>query len=122
MWDWVGYIDPDFMLSVVTKGQWCSWSDTGANNPAYDKLYNQQGITVDPAKRQAIVYRMQKIIYDNFWYTQLVERARDRRPREELDGLRPAAERLLEALLHGTPRDVTEMTHRRGAGARGLLR
>ena len=29
MWDWVGYIDPDFMLSVVTKGQWCSWSDTG---------------------------------------------------------------------------------------------
>ena len=72
MWDWVGYIDPDFMLSVVTKGQWCSWSDTGANDPAYDKLYNQQGITVDPAKRQAIVYRMQKIIYDNFWYTQLV--------------------------------------------------
>jgi peptide/nickel transport system substrate-binding protein len=71
MWDWVGYIDPDFMLSVVTKGQWCSWSDTGANNPAYDKLYNQQGITVDPAKRKAIVYTMQKIIYDNFYYTQL---------------------------------------------------
>ena len=107
MWDWVGYIDPDFMLSVVTKGQWCSWSDTGANNPAYDKLYNQQGITVDPAKRKAIVYTMQKIIYDNFYYTQLVERAGDRRPREELDGLRPAAERLLEALLHGTPRDVS---------------
>ncbi len=52
MWDWVGYIDPDFMLSVVTRPQWCSWSDTGANNPAYDKLYNQQGTTVDPAKRQ----------------------------------------------------------------------
>ena len=36
MWDWVGYIDPDFMLSVVTKGQWCSWSDTGWDNPDYD--------------------------------------------------------------------------------------
>ena len=49
MWDWVGYVDPDFMLSVVTRGQWCSWSDTGVNNPAYDKLYAQQGKTVDPS-------------------------------------------------------------------------
>ena len=71
MWDWVGYIDPDFMLSVVTKGQWCSWSDTGANNPAYDKLYDEQGITVDPEERKTLVYEMQKIIYDNFYYTQL---------------------------------------------------
>jgi peptide/nickel transport system substrate-binding protein len=72
MWDWAGYIDPDFMLSVVTKGQWCSWSDTGWDNPAYDKLYVQQGTTVDPAKRKAIVWKMQKMIYDNVVYTQLV--------------------------------------------------
>jgi len=72
MWDWVGYVDPDFMLSVVTRGQWCSWSDTGVNNPAYDKLYEQQGKTVDPAKRKALVYKMQKIVYDNVYYTQLV--------------------------------------------------
>jgi len=72
MWDWAGYIDPDFMLSVVTKGQWCSWSDTGWDNPAYDKLYAQQGSTVDQEKRKQIVYRMQQIIYDNFLYTQLV--------------------------------------------------
>jgi peptide/nickel transport system substrate-binding protein len=71
MWDWVGYFDPDFMLSVVTKGQWCSWSDTGANNPAYDKMYQQQGTTVDPDKRKSLVYAMQKIVYDNFYYTQL---------------------------------------------------
>ncbi len=71
MWDWVGYLDPDFMLSVVTKAQWCSWSDTGANNPAYDKLYNLQGVTVNPVFRKAIVYKMQKIVYDNFYYTQL---------------------------------------------------
>jgi peptide/nickel transport system substrate-binding protein len=72
MWDWVGYVDPDFMLSVVTKGQWCSWSDTGWDNPAYDKLYVQQGKTVDAAKRKEIVWKLQQMIYDNFIYTQLV--------------------------------------------------
>jgi peptide/nickel transport system substrate-binding protein len=73
MWDWVGYVDPDFQLSVVTKGQWCSWSDTGWDNPAYDKLYQQQGLAVDPQKRKAIVYKMQQMIWDNFVYTQLVQ-------------------------------------------------
>jgi peptide/nickel transport system substrate-binding protein len=72
MWDWGGYVDPDFMLSVVTKGQWCSWGDSGWDNPAYDKLYVQQGTTVSPAKRKAIVWKMQKMIYDNWVYTQLV--------------------------------------------------
>jgi peptide/nickel transport system substrate-binding protein len=71
MWDWVGYIDPDFMLSVVTRGQWCSWSDTGWVNAEYDRLYDLQGRTVDPKKREEIVHRMQQIIYDNFLYTQL---------------------------------------------------
>jgi peptide/nickel transport system substrate-binding protein len=73
MWDWVGYVDPDFMLSVVTKGQWCSWSDTGWDNPDYDKLYEEQGTTVDADKRAAIVQQMEKMIYDNWLYTQLVE-------------------------------------------------
>jgi peptide/nickel transport system substrate-binding protein len=72
MWDWVGYVDPDFMLSVMTRAQWCSWSDTGVNNPVFDKLYDQQGKTVNVAARRAIVYRMQKIVYDNVYYTQLV--------------------------------------------------
>jgi peptide/nickel transport system substrate-binding protein len=71
MWDWIGYVDPDFMLSVVTKGQWCSWSDTGWDNPDYDALYVQQGTTVDPEARREIVYEMQQMIYDNFLYTQL---------------------------------------------------
>jgi peptide/nickel transport system substrate-binding protein len=72
MWDWIGYVDPDFMLSVVTKAQWCSWSDTGWDNPEYDELYEQQGTAVDPEEREQIVWRMQEMIYDNFLYTQLV--------------------------------------------------
>ena len=71
MWDWIAGPEPDFQLSVVTKDQWCSWSDTGWDSPAYDKLYVQQGTTVNPAKRRAIIYKMQKMVYDNFVYTQL---------------------------------------------------
>jgi len=71
MWDWIAGPEPDFQLSVVTKDQWCSWSDTGWDNPAYDKLYLQQGTTVNPAQRRAIIYKMQKMVYDNFVYTQL---------------------------------------------------
>ena len=71
MWDWIAGPEPDFQLSVVTKAQWCSWSDTGWDNPAYDKLYVQQGVTVNPAKRRAIIYKMQKMVYDAFVYTQL---------------------------------------------------
>lgn len=71
MWDWVGYVDPDFMLSVVTKEQWCSWSDTGWDNPDYDAMYEEQGATIDPDGRRQIVYEMQQVIYDNVLYTQL---------------------------------------------------
>src|SRR4029450_12813570 len=66
MWDWIGYVAPDFMLSVVTKGQWCSWSDTGWDNPDYDKMYEQQATTVDPGEREQIGKEMQKSICDNF--------------------------------------------------------
>jgi len=86
MWDWVGYIDPDFMLSVVTKGQWCSWSDTGWDNPEYDALYQQQGTAVDPEKRKEIVWQMQEIIYDNFLYTQLTNHEAIDAHRKEWDG------------------------------------
>jgi peptide/nickel transport system substrate-binding protein len=72
MWDWVPYVDPDFQLSVVTKGQWCSWSDTGWDYPAYDALYKKQGVAADPEQRKQIVYEMQQMAYDNWVYTQLI--------------------------------------------------
>jgi peptide/nickel transport system substrate-binding protein len=89
MWDWVGYVDPDFMLSVVTKGQWCSWSDTGWDNPDYDKLYEEQGTTVDETKRAAIVQQMEQQIYDNFLYTQLVEEQYIDAHTKQWDGMDP---------------------------------
>jgi peptide/nickel transport system substrate-binding protein len=58
-WNWVGYVDPDFMLSVMTKDQWFSWNDTGYNDPAYDRMYEKQATTVDQDKRREIVWAMQ---------------------------------------------------------------
>src|SRR5207244_12314572 len=72
IWDWVAYPDPDFQLSVVTKGQWCSWSDTGWDNPAYDAMYKKQATLVDASARRKLVWQMDKIIHDNWLYTELV--------------------------------------------------
>ena len=64
MWDWHPLVDPDFMLSVLTTGQWGSWSDTGFSNAQYDALYKQQGLAINQADRVRIVHEMQKIAYD----------------------------------------------------------
>ena len=65
MWDWFPLVDPDFILSVLTKAQWGGWSDTGFDNTTYDKLYQEQGLAIEPAKRQQIVHQMQKIAFDD---------------------------------------------------------
>lgn len=65
MWDWFPLVDPDFILSVLTKAQWGGWSDTGFDNPTYDKLYQEQGLAIAPTKRLQIVHQMQKIAFDN---------------------------------------------------------
>ena len=72
MWDWVGYLDPDFVLSVVKCDQYGGWSDTGYCNPEYDKLYEEQGVTVDQEARKQIVWKMQEILYNDRPYIQLV--------------------------------------------------
>jgi peptide/nickel transport system substrate-binding protein len=71
MWDWIGNIDPDYILTVVNCNQYGNRSDTGYCNKAYDKLYAEQGVTLDPAKRKQIVWQMQKILYRDKPYIQL---------------------------------------------------
>ena len=90
MWDWIGYVDPDFMLSVVTKGQWCSWSDTGWDSPEFDAFYDKQGTTIDPEERKQTVWEMQQMIYDNFLYTQLVNLDDIEAHTKAWDGFSPA--------------------------------
>jgi peptide/nickel transport system substrate-binding protein len=59
VWNWVGYVDPDFMLSVMTRDQWHSWNDTGYNDPAYDAMYEKQSRLVDQSERRELVWKMQ---------------------------------------------------------------
>jgi len=72
MWSWVGYLDPDFVLSVTTCDQYGGWSDTGYCNPAYDELYAEQGVTVDQEARKEIVWEMQDIHQRDRPYIHLV--------------------------------------------------
>jgi peptide/nickel transport system substrate-binding protein len=71
-WGWVVEPDPDYQLSTFTCGSrsYKSGGDVTANlsdsfycNPAYDKLYQQQKVTIDPAKRAEIVKQMQRMLY-----------------------------------------------------------
>ena len=92
-WGWVVEPDPDYQLSTFTcaSRSYKSGGDVTANlsdsfycNPAYDKLYDQQKITIDPAKRAEIVKQMQKMLYDDapyvvtFYYDELQAYRSDR--------------------------------------------
>jgi peptide/nickel transport system substrate-binding protein len=59
LWDWVGLMDPDFMLSVVTCDQWSGWNDTGFCDKKYDAMYSKQQLTPDQAQRKDEVWKMQ---------------------------------------------------------------
>jgi peptide/nickel transport system substrate-binding protein len=85
--------DPDYQLSTFTCGSrsykqggdvLANLSDSFYCNPAYDKLYDQQKVTIDPAKRTEVVKQMQKMLYDDapyvvtFYYDELQAYRSDR--------------------------------------------
>ena len=72
-WDWVEYVDPDSQLSYMTKSQWNSWSDTGYNNPLYNRQYLEQGTLIDPKQRQQLVWQMEAEVAHDRPYIQLAD-------------------------------------------------
>jgi peptide/nickel transport system substrate-binding protein len=92
-WGWVVEPDPNYQLSTFTCAS-RSYKDNGkvaANlsdsfycNPAYDKLYEQQSTTIDPAKRANLVKQMQGMLYQDapyvvtFYYDELQAYRSDR--------------------------------------------
>ncbi len=72
MWGWDAYIDPDYILSVLTCTQRNNLSDSGYCNPQYDRLFNEQASASDVAKRRQIVYQMQQIVAADRPYLVLV--------------------------------------------------
>jgi peptide/nickel transport system substrate-binding protein len=67
-WGWVPFVDPDPMLSYFTCDQVSSdpdnptdyYNDANYCDPGYDKLYEQQKVELDEAKRIEIVHEMLK--------------------------------------------------------------
>jgi peptide/nickel transport system substrate-binding protein len=64
LWDWTALIDPDFMLSVVTCDQWGGWSDSAFCDKKYDAMYSKQQLSPNQSARRALVWKMQKYLYD----------------------------------------------------------
>ena len=64
LWDWDGYIDPGADLQTFTTAQINNWNEPCWSNPEFDRLYKQQEVTLDPAKRQQIIWQMQKLLYE----------------------------------------------------------
>ncbi len=66
MWGWVPFVDPDPMLSYFQCDQIASdpkdptnyYNDANYCDPEYDKLYKQQNVELDAAKREQIVHEM----------------------------------------------------------------
>jgi peptide/nickel transport system substrate-binding protein len=63
IWGWGEYVDPDYILNVYTTSQIGNNNDPCWSNAEYDKLYEQQAQTIDPAQRKPLVDRMQQIFY-----------------------------------------------------------
>lgn len=63
MSNWVPPVDPQFVVSVLTCGQWGNTNDSGYCNPAYDALYEKQSTLIDPAARHAVINQMQALAY-----------------------------------------------------------
>ena len=62
--DWIGYDDPGPTLSAFTTPMIGTINETGWSNAAYDKLALEQETTLDLAKRQRLIWRMQQIMYE----------------------------------------------------------
>ncbi len=78
-WGWTPYVDPDPMLSYFQCSDIAQEKDGFYNNdanfcdPEYDKLYKQQNVELDPAKREELVHEMltrfyKTGVYNSLWY------------------------------------------------------
>ena len=60
---WTGYYDPGQTMDCFTTSQIGSLQRLYWSNAQYDKLAVEQASTVDPQQRQAIIWQMQQIMY-----------------------------------------------------------
>jgi peptide/nickel transport system substrate-binding protein len=65
VWDWDGYFDPGQTLASFISDQIGGWNEPCWSNPEFDRLCAEQDVTVDPAKRQQLIWRMQQVMYQD---------------------------------------------------------
>jgi peptide/nickel transport system substrate-binding protein len=66
MWGWTPFVDPEPMLNYFTCGQVAAdpanptnyYNDANYCDKEYDRLYEQQRVELDPAKRRELVHQM----------------------------------------------------------------
>ena len=68
IYNWTGDVDPMFIFSIFLTNQINGWSDCAWSNPTYDRLYAQQAAAIDPSQRQAILFEMQRLLYQQSPY------------------------------------------------------
>ncbi len=69
LWGWASDPDPNLLLGVMTTSAIPDGSnETGYSNPEYDALFDQQAVELDAAKREQVVWQMQKIVFDDVVY------------------------------------------------------
>ena len=62
-WGWGAGSDPSSLLYITTTDEIpTGTSETGYSNPEYDKLFDEQEITVDAAKRKELLWKLQEIL------------------------------------------------------------
>ena len=64
VWDWTGYYDPGQTLSCLTTSEIGSLNEPFWSDPQYDALNPVQSSTIDPQQRQAAIWQMQQIMYE----------------------------------------------------------
>ena len=92
MWNWTPSIDPDFILAAMTCDSWGDWNDSGYCNPEYDRLYEEQAVTMDEAKRKQIVWKMQELAFRDRPYIWIVNLELISVRRSPWDGFSPELE------------------------------
>jgi len=63
LWDWGSYYDPGLTLACLTTHEIGALDEPFWSNAQYDALNTQQSQTIDPQKRQQIIWHMQQIMY-----------------------------------------------------------
>jgi len=69
LWGWIADPDPNTLLIIPTTDQIpTGYNETGFSDARYDELFAQQGVELDKAKRQEMVWEMQSIVHENIPY------------------------------------------------------